>query len=190
MHCLIVGISPFSPLFAPFVNLLTFLSCHSVIPAVMLFDPCLLGLFWACDMLFFHLITVTQHCHWVCIHATWVSPTYSIAYRLPRPISSSLSILGPFYFLEHPRPILILHSYGLLLTLLGFLGPITISFTLEVYELSINPLLTYFITSGLFWPILWASLGPLASFKVHISFYRHMIHHSCYLSLMIFLLIY
>ena len=39
-------------------------------PIVVLLDPCLLGLFWASYMLFFHLTTVTQHCHWVCIHAT------------------------------------------------------------------------------------------------------------------------
>ena len=105
-------------------------------------------------MLFFHLITVTQHCHWVCIHVTWVSSTNSIAYRLPRPISSSLGILGPFSFLEQSRPIPILHSHRLLLTLLGFPSPITISFPLRVHGLSINPLLTYFVTSGLFWPIL------------------------------------
>ena len=43
--CLIMGISPFSPLFAPSVNLLAFLPCHSVISAVVLFDSCLLGLF-------------------------------------------------------------------------------------------------------------------------------------------------
>ena len=151
---LIVGFSLFSPLFAPSIKLLTFLPCHSVIPAVVLFDPCLLGLFWACCMLFFHLITVTQHCYWVCIHATWVSSTHSIAYRLPQPISSSLSILSSFSFFGHPWPIPIIHSHGLLLTLLGSPVPITISFTLGVHGLSINPLLTYFITSDLFWPIL------------------------------------
>ena len=111
--CLIVGFSLFSPLFAFSVNLLAFLSCHFVILAVVLFDPCLLGLFWAYYMLFFHLITVTQHCQLVCIHATWVSSTHSIAYGLPRPISSSLSILGPFPFLRHPRPIPTLHSHEL-----------------------------------------------------------------------------
>ena len=43
--CLIVGFFLFSPLFAPSVNLLAFLPCHSVISAVVLFDSCLLGLF-------------------------------------------------------------------------------------------------------------------------------------------------
>ena len=148
------GLSLFSPLFAPFVNLLPFLPCYSVIPTVVLFDLCLLGLFWACYILFFHLIIVTQHCHWVCIHATWVFLTYSIAYKLPWPISSSLGILGPLFFLGHPWPIPTLHSHGLLLTFLGFLVPIIISFTFGVHGLSINPLLTYFITLSLPQPIL------------------------------------
>ena len=152
--CLIVGFSLFSPLFAPFVNLLAFLPCHSVIPAMLLFDLCLLGLFWAYCMLFFHLITVTQHCRWVYLHATWASLTHSIAYGLPQHISSSLSTRDPFSFLGHPQPIPILHSHGLLLTLLGLHGPITISFTLGVHGFFINSLLTYFITSSLLWLIL------------------------------------
>ena len=125
--CLIVGFSLFSPLFAPFISLLVFLSCHPVILVVVLFDSCLLGLFWVCCMLFFHLIIVTQHCHWVCIHATWASLTHFIAYGLPRPISSSLGLLG------HPRPIPILHFHGLLLILLGFPDPITISIILAIW---------------------------------------------------------
>ena len=69
--CLIVGFSLLNPLFPPSIDWLACLSCHFVIPAVVLFDPCLLCLFWACYMLFFHLITVTQYCHWTRIHATW-----------------------------------------------------------------------------------------------------------------------
>ena len=61
--CLIAGFSLFSPLFAPSINLQPFMPCYSVIPAVVLFDSCLLGLFWACCVLFFHLITMTQHYH-------------------------------------------------------------------------------------------------------------------------------
>ena len=151
-------------------------------------------------MLFFHLITVTQHCHWVCIHATRVSLTHSITYELSWPISSSLGILGPLSFLGHPWPIPTLHSHGLLLTLLSFPGPITISF--RVHGLSISLLLTYFITLGLPRPIFTfilamgllllslGSLGPLTSFKAHLSFYGPLIHHSCHSGLMIFLLIY
>ena len=74
-------------------------------------------------------------------------------------------LLCPISFLfGHPWPIcflwtslayfLILHSHGLLLTLLGFLNPITLSFILRAHGLSINPLLSYFITSGLLCPIL------------------------------------
>ena len=84
----------------------------------------------------------------------WAFLTHSIACGLPWPISSSLGILGPFSFLGHPWPIPILNSHELLLILLGFPGPITISFTFGVHGLFINPLLTYFITSGLFWLII------------------------------------
>ena len=51
--CLIMGFPLFSPLFTPSVILLPFLPCHPTISAVVLFDPCLLGLFWACCMSFF-----------------------------------------------------------------------------------------------------------------------------------------
>ena len=54
---------PFSSLFAPSVGLLVFLPHHSTVPTVVLFDLCLLGLFWACCMLFFYLIMVTHHCY-------------------------------------------------------------------------------------------------------------------------------
>ena len=65
--------------------------------------------------------------------------THSITYGLPWPISSFLGIIGPFPFLGHPQPILILHSHELLLNLLGFPSPITISFTFRVHGLSITP---------------------------------------------------
>ena len=122
-------------------------------------------------MLFFHLTIVTQHCYWVCIHATCVSSTHSIAYGLPRPISSSLGILGPLSFLGHPWLIPTLHSHGLLLTLLGFPCLITISFTFGVHGLSINPLLTYFITLGLPWPIL-AFILPMGLLLLSLDSFR------------------
>ena len=122
-------------------------------------------------MLFFHLITTTQHCHWVCIHATWASLTHSIAYGHPQPISSSLSILGPFSFLGHSRPIPILHSHRFLLTLLGFPDPISISFTLRIHGLSTNSLLTYFITSGLLW-LIFTFLLPMGLLLLSLDSFR------------------
>ena len=133
-----MGFAFLNPLLAPSVNLLAFLPCHSVIPAVVLFDPYLLGLFWACCMLFFHLITVTPYCHWACIHAIlgFLDPFYCLW-------ASS----AHFFLLGHSRPILILHFHMFLLTLLSFPGLITISFTFGVHELfhqSLTYLLHYF----------------------------------------------
>ena len=85
----------------------------------------------------------------------WAFLTHYIACRLLCPIS---------FLFGHPWPIcfpwasmahfLILHSHGLLLTLLGFPNPITLSFILGAHGLSINLLLFYFITLSLLWPIL------------------------------------
>ena len=56
-----------------------------------------------------------------------------------------LGILGPFAFLGYLRPFfLILRSHGLLLTPLGFPGPITLFFILGAHGPSINPLLSLF----------------------------------------------
>ena len=120
---------------------------------------------------------MTQYGHWIHTHAT-------------------LGFLGPLHCLwaplSHFFPLwaslahfLILRSRGLLLTLLGFPRPITLSFILGTHKLSINPLLSYFITSGLLWPILtflhhimpmgllilfsfWAPLGPFTFLKAHL----------------------
>ena len=46
--CLIMDFSFSNPLFAIFMGLLAFLPCHFVSLAVLLFDLCLLCLFWAC----------------------------------------------------------------------------------------------------------------------------------------------
>ena len=91
-----MGFSLLNPLFAPFVNLLAFLSCHSVIPAEVLFDLCLLGLFWACYMLFFHLIIVIHYCNWAYIHATL---------GLLDSFHCLRASLAHFFLLRHPRPI-------------------------------------------------------------------------------------
>ena len=92
-------------LFLPFfADWLILLSCHPDVPIMLLFDLCLLGLFWACCMLSLCLILVTQYYHWAFTHAV-------------------LGFLGPFHFLGHPQPIPILHFYRLLLILLGFPSP-------------------------------------------------------------------
>ena len=85
----------------------------------------------------------------------WAFLTHYIAYGLLCPIS---------FLFGHPWPIcfpwasfahfLILHSHEFLRTLLGFPDPITLSFILGAHGLSIDPLLSYFITSGLLRPIL------------------------------------
>jgi len=121
--CLGMSLSFFNPILTLFVGRLTPLPCHFVVSTMLSFDLCLLGLFWACRTLSFCLVLVAQYYHWACTHAV---------FGLPSPISSLwgflgpfilLGILGPFHFLGHPWPILILHSHGLLLSLLGFLGP-------------------------------------------------------------------
>ena len=78
-------------------------------------------------------------------------------------------LLGLVGYVGHPWPIyfswallalfLALHSYGLLLTPLGFLVPITLSFILGAHGLSINPLL--FLLS-----LLWACCGPFSLFYI------------------------
>ena len=106
-------------------------------------------------MFFSQLVTMTQYDHWIYTHATlgFLDPLHCL-----------WAPLAHFFLLGHLQPIcfpwassahfLILHFLELLLTLLGFLGLITLSFILKVHGLSINPLLPYFITSTLLWPIL------------------------------------
>ena len=93
--CLIVGFSLFSPLFAHSIILQPFLPCHSVIPAVV-FDPCLLGLFWAYCMLFSQLATMIQYGHWIYTHTTlgFLDPLHCL-----------WAPLAQFFLLGHPRPI-------------------------------------------------------------------------------------
>ena len=61
---------------------------------------------------------------------------------LQAPVSHFLlGILGPFTFLGHPWPFLILCSHELLLTPLSFPNPIILSLILRAHGLAINPLL-------------------------------------------------
>ena len=82
--------------FSPFVGLLALLPCHSVILVVVLFDPCLLGFFWACSMLSFYLILVAQYYHWTSIHAIlgFLDPFHCFR-----------AFLAHFLLFRHPQPI-------------------------------------------------------------------------------------
>ena len=149
--CLIVGFSPFSPFFALSIVLFSFLPYHSIIPVIVLFDSCLLGLLGLLPI----LLSMTQYGHWIYTHATL---------GFLNSLHCSWAPLSHFFLLKHPWPIcfpwpslalfLTLHSHGLLLTLLGFPGLITLFFILGAYRLSTNPLLFGFITLDLLWPIL------------------------------------
>ena len=155
----------FSPLLAPSIGLLVFLPCRFIILATVLFDPHLLGhllgLLYALFSISYNdqvLLLGSYSCHF------GVFLTHYIARGLLGPFLPSRASLAHFSFLGHPQPISFplgilgpfptLYSHEFLLTLLAFPSPITISFILRVHGLSINPLLSYFITSGLLWPIL------------------------------------
>ena len=147
---LIMGFSFFSLVFAFFVVLLPFLSCHSAIPTVVL---CSIVHGSLCPSMVIRLTYVTLG---------FLDPLYCL-----------WTPLAHFFLLEHPWPICFpwassahLLSLGILgsfsnftfpwtfTTLLGFPSPIIISFIFGVHGLSINPLLSYFIISGLLRPIL------------------------------------
>ena len=99
-----------NPSFAPFVGLLALLPCHFVIPIMLLYDPCLLGSFWACYILSLCLIPVAQYYHWASIHIIldFLDPFHCFWASLAHLIF--LGILSPFPLFGHPRPIPILYS--------------------------------------------------------------------------------
>ena len=144
-----MGFPLLSPFFTPSVILLSFLLYHSAILAMVLLDSCSLGLLWACCMFFSQLVSMTQYDHWIYTHTTL---------GILDPLHCLWAPFANFFLHRYPWPFsahfLILHSHGLLLTLLCFPGPITLSFILGAHGLSINPLFSYFITSGLLWSIL------------------------------------
>ena len=119
--CLAMGFSFSNPFLTLFASPLIILPCHLIIPAMLLFNLCLLGLFWACCILSFSSIPVAQHYHWASTILGFLGPFHCFRASLAHFIL--LSILDPFHLLGHPRPIPILHSHGLLLSLLGFPGP-------------------------------------------------------------------
>ena len=190
-----------------FTGLLALLPCHSIISVVLLFDPYLLGLFWAYCMFFLFLILVAQYYYWASIHAVlgFLGPFHCFWASLAHFIS--LGILGPFHFLRHPRPIPILYSYGPLIILLGFPDtdyhilyswglwaflPTPYSLNSLLWASLAYPCLLFtshnahrFATS--FFGLLWARLLSLRPFCYFLS---PMVYYSCHLGLMVFFLIY
>ena len=205
--CLIVGFSFSNPVLTLFVSHLILLPCHPVILAMLLFNLCLMSLFWACYMLSFCSIPIAQHYHWTSTHAVlgFLGPFHRFRASLAHFIL--LGILDPFHFLGHPRPIPILHSHGLFLSLLGFSDPNC--HILYFWGLWAFPPTPYLLNS-----LLWASLAHscllsishnahrfttsfsrliwvhLLSLRPFCYFFRPMVHYSCHSGLMVFFSIY
>ena len=121
--------------------------------------------------------------------------------------------MSHLFSLGHPKPIcfpwassalfLTLHSHGLLLNSLDFLGPITLSLILRVHGFAINSLLfcfhyfgpvaahSHFSTSYTAHDLLFLSfrtpLSPFTSSRPICLSHRPVIHYSCCLGLMDFL---
>ena len=131
-----------------------------------------------------------------------------LTYGLLCPSCFSLGILGPFACLGLPRPFfLTLYSHGLLLTSLGFPGPITSYSSLEFMGL---PSIPYSLRLHCFEPaaarsyffhiihcpwvsyspflFFWALLSPFAFSRPIYLFYGPVIHYSYRLDLMVFVL--
>ena len=189
--CLIVGFFFFSPLFCSFLQ-----SCISCFTILLFMLWCyLIQACWASLGLLLILLSITQYDHW---------SFYYMACRLLRPIYFLLDVLGPFTFLRHPLPFLILHLHRFLLTPFGFRRPNY--FILHPWGswAYYQPLIFFTcIASGLLWFILtllhhilpmgllflsfWTPLGPFASSRPICLFYEPIIHYSCHLGLMVFL---
>ena len=131
--------------------MLALLPCHSVTPAMLLFDLCLMGLFWACYMFSLCLIPVAWYYHWASIHAIlgFLGPFHRFRVSLDHFIS--LGILSPFHFLGYPWPIQILHSHEFSQVSWASSIQITIFFTFEIFHQPFTHLIHYF---GPLWPIL------------------------------------
>ena len=144
--CLIVDFSFFTLLFVSSIVLLPFLPCRSAIPAVVLCSS-VNGLL----------------CPNMVIRFTYVILGFL------EPLHCLLALMAHLFLLGHLWPIsfpwaslahfLILYSHGLLLTLLGFPGPITISFIFRAHSHGLFPSTPYFLTS-----LLQACCGPFLLF--------------------------
>ena len=162
---MITGFSSFSLPFCSFLQFcFHFLSFHSVIPAIILFDPSLSGLLG---------------------HAAYSSLNDSV-WSLGFLLHYLWALVFHLFPLGHPWPIcfpwasltlfLTLRSHGLLLTPLGFPDLVTLSFILGAHGLAINPLLSLVA-------LLWACYSPFSLF--YITYYSWV----CYFSLFGLLLV-
>ena len=141
-------------------------------PFLLQSSPCLLCVGWH----FYHSASLPLPCC-ILVCARWASfgpvmhfPFYSVhvaQYYCWACSHTILGFLGLFYSFGHPRPILILHSHGLLLNILGFPGPITISLLSHLLILFFGLLCPIFHNSHgfttSFFELPWAcllSLGP------------------------------
>ena len=144
---MIVGVSSFSPFSYSFLQSLHFLLYRFAIPAMVLFDSSLLGLFGpaACSFLNDSVWSLGFLLHYL---------------RVP---VSYLFLLGHPWLIYFPWAslafFLTLHSHGLLLIPLDFPGLITLSFILGAHGLAINPLLSLLA-------LLRACCGPFSLFYI------------------------
>ena len=171
------------------------LSYHSIISTTKLFASILLRLFGSAIYSSLNgqvwlLVLLLRH---------WQAPV-SHLFSLGRPWLICFSWAPLVLFLT-------LHSHGLLLSFLGFLGPITLSIILGAYGFAINPLLSlllllWFCRDPLslfhiiyypwfaFFSLFPSSFKPICLLKAHLFISKALIHYSCRLDLMSFLSIY
>ena len=187
---LTVGFSSFSLLFYSFHSFAT-ISCCTTLSFMWwcyFTQAC-----WASLGLLLILLAMTQYGHWIHTRAT-------LDFFITLLVGSFVQFISSWASLAL---FLILYSHGLLLTPLGFLSLITLSFILGAHGLSINPLLSllallraccgpfsFFYITCCPWVCyfsLWALLGPFAFSRLICLFYGPMIYYFCHLGLMIFL---
>ena len=112
---------------------------------------CLTLAYWASLGLLLILLSMIQYGHLgFALHCLWVLLSHLFPSGHPWPI---------YFFWASLALFLTLCSYGFLLTPLGFLSPITLSFILGAYGLAINPLLSLLA-------LLRACCGPFSLFYI------------------------
>ena len=123
------------------------LPCHFIIPAAKLFASILLGLFGPAV---YSSLNRPVRPLVLLLHHWWASVSHLFSLGRPWPICFPWASLALF---------LTLHSHGLLLSSLGFSGPIALSLILGAYGLANNPLLSLLL-------LLWACRGPFSLFHI------------------------